>query len=205
MELYLIRHAESEMNARKHIISGRSNETPLTDVGRRQAELLGRRFKQSNSRFDDIYTSTAVRTRDTARIAMKYAEFSLDRLLETPEILELDQGDWVGCIRKDTYTSEVLAEMQRDPWNFSAPNGESQKDVELRMMDWIERIAVQYSAQSTIAVFTHGVAIKCLLRGILDFPPHLTYHINIDNTSITRIQYDTKWNLLAINDTMHFL
>ena len=50
------------------------------------------------------------------------------------------------------------------------------------------------------------MAIKCLLRGIMDFSSGLTYKINLDNASITRLKYSERgWHLITINDTAHLL
>ena len=45
LDLYFIRHAESLMNNKGHLIGGRSNETPLSERGIYQANLLGQRLK----------------------------------------------------------------------------------------------------------------------------------------------------------------
>lgn len=41
-QVYLIRHAETVMNTKSHLVGGRSSETPLTPTGVSQAERLGR-------------------------------------------------------------------------------------------------------------------------------------------------------------------
>ena len=45
------------------------------------------------------------------------------------ELLELSQGTWEGAGRAECYTPQVLEEIKRDPWNFAAPGGESQKQA----------------------------------------------------------------------------
>lgn len=59
LDIYLIRHAESEMNNNRHLIGGRSNYTQLSQRGIHQANLLGQRLKQSGIVFDNIYSSSA--------------------------------------------------------------------------------------------------------------------------------------------------
>ena len=93
LDLYLIRHAESEMNHEGDLIGGRSNETPLSKKGMRQASLLGKRLKNSGIVWNEIYSSTARRAVETAIGVGEQVEYSLDDIVKTPELLELDQGD----------------------------------------------------------------------------------------------------------------
>lgn len=207
LDIYLIRHAESEMNKYSHLIGGRSNLTPLSQAGVHQARLLGKRLKQSGVVFNDIYSSSANRTKETARTVGLYLGLTLDDVVITPKILELDQGDWEGMPREQIYTPELLNCINDDNWNFTPPNGESQKDVEKRMLKWLkEYVLSRHPDEKTTGIFTHGMAIKCLLRGIMDFSPRLTYKINLDNASITRLKYNERgWHLITINDTAHLL
>jgi probable phosphoglycerate mutase len=59
--VYLIRHAQSEGNTGEDLTTG---DPDLTDVGRLQAERLGRRMKEA--RLDRIYASPLRRTQETA-------------------------------------------------------------------------------------------------------------------------------------------
>ncbi len=82
LELYFIRHGECEMNlAEPAYFGGRSNSSPLTEKGVRQAELLGERFVKENWSFDEIYASPAVRAKDTAVISCSKIGVGLDRII----------------------------------------------------------------------------------------------------------------------------
>ncbi len=39
----------------------------------------------------------------------------------------------------------------------------------------------------SVAIFGHGMAFKCLLRGLLGFQPQHSYKIHLDNTAITEL------------------
>ncbi len=75
------------------------------------------------------------------------------------------------------------------------------------MCAWVkEEILALTGNNLCIAVFGHGMAIKCLLRGIMDFDNGLTYKIRLDNTSITRLKYDKNgWHIECVNDAAHLL
>ncbi|MEO1655290.1 MAG: histidine phosphatase family protein, partial [Bacteroidota bacterium] len=54
------------------------------------------------------------------------------------------------------------------------------------------------------AIFSHGMAIKCLFRKISQANPHLTYRISLDNTSVCHFRYSERgWHLGRINDHAH--
>jgi broad specificity phosphatase PhoE len=203
IDLYLIRHAESEMNTRADIIGGNSSKTPLSHRGEKQAELLGERLKNSGIRFDTLHSSTATRAFETARIAGRKAGFTAEDIIQSDDILEIDQGDWTGKNRTDIYTPNQIEIIEKQNIDFTPPNGESQRMVEQRMHEYIANNCLTRQNQ-TIAVFSHGLAIKCFLRGVMDSDPRLTYKIVIDNTAICRVKYSERgWHLVCVNDVSH--
>ena len=132
LRVFLFRHGQSHANTQSSLISGRQIESPLTDLGERQAQALGRYLARKGlPQFDLCYSSTAVRTKGTAQNALSQLPYdSMKDLIETDRLLEIDMGEWVGRPRETIYTDEVLAQINADPWNFHPPKGESQKQVE---------------------------------------------------------------------------
>ncbi len=206
LDLYLIRHAESEMN-NLPLIGGRSGNSPLSARGNLQAILVGGRLRYESIFFNEVYSSPAVRAVKTAKEACKMIDYPLDKIVQYAELDELSMGDWEGKPRVEIYTPEMLAHINSNNWEFKAPNGESQREVEERMYGWVKECLLSRQDQNlTVGVFSHGMAIKCLLRGIMEFAPKITYKIALDNTSITRLKYTERgWHLMAINDTAHLL
>ncbi|MEM7183670.1 MAG: histidine phosphatase family protein [Spirochaetota bacterium] len=197
----LFRHAECEMNLIYHIfVGGRSNSSPLTPLGIEQATNLGKNLQKQGLRFDKVFSSTAVRTIATATYVGEYLGFSEKDIATSEELLELDQGEWEGMRREKAYTPEILAKINSDAWNFCPPGGESQKIVAERMFGWVQSILTTTSVNSTIAVFSHGVAIKCLLRAIMNFDANITYKIHLDNCALTQLCFHNDlWEIVCIN------
>ena len=158
-ELYLVRHAESEMNViQDEIISGRSNWAELTSKGISQAKNLGKYFLENNFSFDKIYSSPAIRTQQTARYCLEEMK-ELRRPIELDEqILELSQGDWEGKNRASIYQRPDISKiLEKDNWKLIPGDkiyGESQKMVADRMKYWIERISDKHK-DGKILAFTH--------------------------------------------------
>ncbi len=205
LDLYLIRHAESRLNEDGHLIGGRTNHAPLTTRGKEQAILLGQRLADGTVNFNEVYASPAVRTVQTAQIVCGTLDFPLDAIVQRKELQELSQGDWEGKSRDQIYTDAVLKEINRLPGLFRPPNGESQDDVEKRMYAFVQELIAK-GTDITAGIFGHGMAFKCLLRGIMEFNHERTYKIALDNTSITRVKYTPRgWHLLSVNDTGHLI
>jgi len=199
---YLIRHAETEYNANWAVLVWwRSNHLTLTPKWETQAHLLWKYLKENNYTFDKIYSSIAVRALATSKIVCEYIQ-KVDEIMESDKILELAQWDWEWKPRCEMYTPEVFEQIKADNWNFKAPNWESQREVEERMLEFLKENTLNKNEK--IAIFSHGMAIKCLLRWILDSSASMTNKINIDNTSITKLTFNEKWwNVDYINFIPH--
>jgi probable phosphoglycerate mutase len=201
VELYLIRHAECDINlAYNQTIGGRSHHSPLTDRGKLQAAFLRRRFCIENIVFDSVHSSPAIRAHHTAIIGT-----GTDKdIIISPSLQELSQGEWEGKDRAACYTADILQVICSDPLHFRAPGGESQYDVETRMHGYVNEQFDGLPTEHTAALYTHGMAIKCFLRGVLSSSPHMTRMIDINNTAITHVTYHSKqWHIVTINDTAH--
>jgi probable phosphoglycerate mutase len=206
MEAYLIRHGETEQNVDNTLIGGRSNHLPINPKGEEQARKLGERLKRGNVTFDSVYASIALRTLQTATRVCEVMGFPTERIVQSDKIQELSQGDWEGKPRKEVYTEKVMASIRRDPWNFRNASGESQKMAEDRMLAWLNSLLEPPDSkpEHVIAAFTHGLAIRCLLRGLLNFDCRKTYLMETGNTSITKVRFNGKcWVPITINDTAH--
>ncbi len=210
LDIYFIRHGQSELNARKkenHIVCGRSDHIALSHQGISESLILGRRFLMEGLRFDKIYSSIAVRAFNTARISCESSSQSIDDIVRCEELVEISRGRWEGLPSSQIYNPEIIQYLRSFSYRGKAPGGESQAEVEMRMVSWVEKELLPYSNHNLkIAVFSHQFAIKCLLRSILDSSPKMTYKIILDNTSITRLKYDGEgWHVITLNDTSHFI
>ncbi|CAI5971279.1 unnamed protein product [Closterium sp. NIES-64] len=193
-EFYIIRHGEAAHNV-SPLIGGRSHDAPLTALGQQQAKLLGAYLREyAGLRFDAIFSSPIERSKQTAILVCQEIGEVESRIQYSDELQELSQGTWERQPRRTIYQQGVLEQMTAAQPDFRAPGGESQRQVEFRMVEFIN-------------MFSHGTAIRCLLRGLLGSNPHLTQNIGIDNTSITLLKHTPKkgWHLVKTNDTAHLI
>jgi broad specificity phosphatase PhoE len=184
--LYLIRHAESEMNLKPELICGRSNESKLTPKGIKQAALLGRSMLRQAIIPNMVYASPAMRTMQTATVAL--TEMGLRTHPKTSDQLqELSQGDWEGTNRTTTYTDEVMRVLKAEGMDFKAPNGESMRDVGERMYTWSTTTIADAAEreQATVFAFTHRMSILCLAAHLHGWDQTRTYQAVTENVSYT--------------------
>ena len=209
LNLYLFRHAETENNVNKDRVAGQSNSLELSQRGLEQAKLLGIRLKKEKIFFNQVYSSTAVRAKKTSEIVCETIDFPKNKIITSNDLLEISQGDWEGKKRIEVYTPEIIARIKKETWNFKAPNGESQKEVEERAYNWIKKnLLKELNKNLSVAIFGHGLTTKCLIRKIMNSDPRLTYKISIDNCSITQFKYCSEgqhqgWSLIKVNDNSH--
>ena len=175
------------MNTRMGIIGGRSNHTPLSEKGVRQAKALGGWLSVSPISPDVIYVSPAVRALQTADNSLTVANW--DRTpLHDPRIQELAQGIMEGVPRTDAYTPEVLAQIAKKPFDFKFEGGESIAEVMHRMVDFVADITVKHP-DDTVLVYGHGFSIRAL-AGAIDNLPHddVVSGLITPNASLTFIE-----------------
>jgi probable phosphoglycerate mutase len=212
--LYLIRHAQSEVNARENEI-GQPSDTPLTPLGLEQGRLLGERLKKEIGSFDVMYHSGYLRARTTAEIVKEITGYK-PNLIHDHDLREYSAGDWTGKKRKETLTPEVRLSMGYLNHGFTPPNGESLDQVERRASQWLDylmhnketlKVSQEHQKNNTqynIGVFSHGMTIKCLLHYVMGFDKGFTWKVQIDNTSITKLSFgEVGWRLYSINDCGH--
>ena len=209
-EFYFIRHGESESNATPGLAAGTNYDSPLTELGAKQARLLGERLKREGVKFDRVYSSSLDRARKTAR-------YMLDAMGETERdvpavdaLIEQQIAGWRGVPIEEVYTDENRAYMANKGPDFVPPDGEPLRIVQRRVSGWLESEIIfnedlaSVPRDLTIAVVGHGMAHRCLFQYIMGFRDTLLWKLAVDNTSISRFAFDQRgWSVLSVNDASH--
>lgn len=133
-----------------------------------------------------IYTSSYVMSIGTAKYLAKHLELELNIRSELGERVLGHLGD--KRIR-------MVNELQENDFDYKLPGGESLNEVKKRMVHFIREILNQHE-DKTIALFTHNVAITCLLS------EWCTKGFNLDNRLILNYQdeaiIDGAWDGINI-------
>jgi len=146
-------HGTTSDNADK-LCSG-WKEAMLNDLGREQAQKLGDVSRKRNDKFDVMFTSDLKRAVESSNIAFPEMEKIIDNRLR-----ECNYGDLDG-----QHKSLVVYE---EHVNKPFPNGESLKDVEKRMREFVDYLKENYSGES-VAIVAHRapqLALEVISKGI---------------------------------------
>ncbi|KAL6076442.1 Phosphoglycerate mutase [Balamuthia mandrillaris] len=134
LQVWFVRHGQSESNLVGAI--GRNNSSPLTSKGEEQAKKLGKYFKKHNIDFDYVFASVAVRAYDTARLACEAAGITTP-ITQREEIVEIHRGDCEGKTVQEVFVGKALERYRADPGNYRCNGGESELEVEERMVAFV--------------------------------------------------------------------
>ena len=91
-DLYLIRHGEAVANV-EPIIGGMRGDVGLTELGRKQAELLEQRLRAEQLRADQLYVSTLPRALETGEYVARALQLPIQR---DDDLQELRPGEADG-------------------------------------------------------------------------------------------------------------
>nr|XP_043638572.1 uncharacterized protein LOC122609688 [Erigeron canadensis] len=139
-EIYVICHGECHMNLKPDLVAGRCPEAALTPNGKRQSRALAVFLKSQGIRFNAIYTSPLDRARATAIPVCQEMNFPENKIQTADALNDMSQGSWEGCRHSDVYTPSILSVMERLQPDFCAPCGETLRQVEFRMMEFLNGI-----------------------------------------------------------------
>lgn len=171
--LILLRHGQSQWNLENRFTGWR--DVDLTPQGEAEAVNAGRLIKDIH--LDRIYTSTLIRARRTAQLALDEAEAAgADvsdvkngdgwKFIEHDDLRERDYGDLVGLNKAETaekYGDEQV-HLWRRGYEVKPPGGESLADVVARVRPYFEtEIWPHVVAGENVLVAAHGNSLRAVL------------------------------------------
>ncbi len=173
--LYLMRHGQTLFNL-QHKIQGWC-DSPLTELGIKQAKVAGEYFKKNNIKFDKAFSSTSERACDTLEIVTE-GKLDYQRL---KGLKEWNFGKYEG---KDEFLNPPL------PYGefFKLNGGESEIEVKDRMFNTIKDVLDKEDGEVFLMV-SHGGACVQFTR---KFDDTSTVHFTrgFRNCSIFKIEYE---------------
>jgi broad specificity phosphatase PhoE len=188
VRLYLIRHAESVLNATRVV---QPPDTPLSEVGLAQAERIGARLVAAG--IDRIVSSDLTRAIATAE--------AIARHTRAPLVFDADlQERNYGAIRGTPY-----AELTEDIFgpDYVPPEGESWETFHARVDRAWSRVVAAGDAARALAVVTHGLVCWSILSRHVTASGEPCTSMRFGNTSLTILDGPTPWRAALIDCTAH--
>lgn len=206
MNVYFIRHGESEGNKNK---IHQEENIPLSKKGKKQAELIAERLR--GRKIDLVYSSPHLRARQTAEIIAQKLNLNVEHWSELRE--RKNPSELKGLKYSDPRAREIKKIMRknqlRDDWRFS--DEESFSDLLIRARGVEKRLLKQHRGQNILCVSHVKIIFMIVLNMI--FQNKLTpevfwqfyYHSRLTNTGITHLEFtkESGWTLVTWNDVAH--
>ena len=182
--LILVRHGQTTANAEGRLI-GRA-DTPLTELGRAQAEAVARALATSAHPGVRIVSSPLARALETARAIQRTLGAGADIEVDDRWI-ELDYGEYDGAPFAAVPAS--IWDQWRTDAAFAPPGGESLVAVGARVRDACAELAPD-AATSDIVVVSHVSPIKAAVGWALGVGDAISWRLHLDVAAISRIATD---------------
>lgn len=207
-QLYLIRHGQASF--------GSDDYDVLSELGHRQAALLGRHLADCRVKFDAVYAGSMQRQQKTAAEMLQALGDDPARIQTDPDFNEYDanavfQRHLPGIVRKQPELAELAASVGGkrayansqlfrqafrgvlmawldDPAEAS-DDFETALAFERRIQAAVNRIAEAHPGRQRVAVVSSGGVISMCLRWALGLAHEPTVEMNwtICNSSVTRL------------------
>lgn len=221
-EIYFIRHGQASFGA--------ENYDRLSEIGVKQAAILGRHLAGLNIKFDAIYFGQMDRQQKTAKGMMdayRAKELFVPKPVLDERFNEYDSNAvWDaqinGMLKEDP---NLLDELENSPGNnaafqrvfskvvrrwvsgkFDSDGDVVWADFKQQVVDGIQSLIDKEGAGKTVAVFSSGGPICAAVQMAMDLSDLKTIEVSwqVINASVTRFKYGAgQVSLTGFNDITH--
>ncbi|MDD3419287.1 MAG: histidine phosphatase family protein [Candidatus Gastranaerophilales bacterium] len=193
-KIIFIRHGATSFSEENRLYDS-DDYPPLNELGKEETEKITKWLKQTCPNVDKIYTSSALRSIQSARmIAKNYKqEFEVIEQLQ-----ERKSGIWGGLTYGQIQQKypDLFAQYKKDPTSFVLEGAESRADINKRVGKIIGEI-IKDNPYKTIFVITHAGVVQSAISSALRIEPIHQNKIYIPTGSATQISYFNDWASLV--------
>jgi broad specificity phosphatase PhoE len=220
--LYVIRHAQASF--------GSENYDELSDLGTRQASILGEHLADEGPAFDRVYCGAMKRQQATAHVILSHIEkrgapagphlATEFNECDPPSIIRMQVPE---MIREAPSIYEDLQRIYTDPWSLNRvfewamtrwasgrcdlPGVETWEEFITRVRDGVTRVMSESGPQGNVLVLTSGGAISAVMQmaeGLSD-EDTICLALGIHNASVSAFTWDRRTLKLSFfNSIRHF-
>jgi probable phosphoglycerate mutase len=183
-QIYLLRHAESEANA-KGILAGRDYSVNLTAKGFKDSRKIKSRLAKID--FTRVYSSPITRCVQTVTPYLD-SDPRIEITL-TESLIEMDYGAWSGKKLSSLSKKKEWFLIQDRPGEFTFPYGESFQEMRRRVKSFLNSLI---DMDGPILIVSHGDIIKMALTITLDLPLNKFQNFVVAPASISIIDYSQR-------------
>lgn len=183
--IYVLRHGQTNWNAEWRMQG--HTDIPLNDKGRTQAAKNGRVLATliRDPYAFDFVSSPLSRATETMEILRREIGADPKSYRTDPRLREINLGDWEGHVASELLRNfpELMAQRNRDPWNFLAPGegAESYAMLSARVLHWLGDVG------RDAVVTAHGGVVRCLRKHLLGLDDRATFEHEVPQDRVLRI------------------
>jgi 2,3-bisphosphoglycerate-dependent phosphoglycerate mutase len=232
MQLYFIRHAQSANNKlydETGAWDGRDSDPELTELGQRQAQYLAEHLACTNGEshprdfinrrgfgLTHLYTSLMVRAIATASCIAAALNLPLAAWEDLHEgggifVIDSDTGEHIGQPGKTRselaarFPQLILAQAVGDDGWWNRPHEPAVQQA-YRAKRFVRELFERHGAAADrVAVVSHGGFYNSVLAELLDIQADSGFWFSINNTGITRFNFETEGVGLAYANRLEHL
>ncbi|WP_105616331.1 histidine phosphatase family protein [Vallitalea okinawensis] len=203
-EIILIQHCQSEHHINN--LSGGWTDTPLTDLGRNQADLVGKALKEKiDSKEYTLISSDLLRASQTAEIVGQHLNLKVKTEFDLREI-----NTGIAAWKTKDWVSENAAPMLEGSFDIdhrAFEEGETSRELYIRIVKCMERI--YHKNEKNLVIVTHGCALSYIIGWWLKFTPEMfkeaIFTASPASISILRSSRYNQNALCLLNDRSHLM
>ena len=219
MKLILIRHGQSEWNA-KNLFTGWI-DINLSEKGKKEAKRAGELLKEANLYPNICYTSYLKRAIHTAQIALNILEWEHIDVIRNYRLNERHYGNWQGKNKdevKAEYGEELFMAVRRgydtppppieptdddyekrlpkdDKYDY-IPKSESLKDTRKRVIEYFfEEIFPSLLVYENVMIAAHGNSLRALIMFLEKIEPKDIAKIEVPTGVPIVYELDSELNI----------
>jgi len=193
-KIIFIRHG-STIYTEQNRLYDMDDYPPVNEMGKMEMEKISKWLESSCPDFDIIYTSSALRSIQSARIIAKHFKTDFEII---DDLYERRSGIWGGLTFdqiREKYP-EMYETYQINPCSFCPEGGESTIEVNKRV-DRVIKELIEKNHKKRIVVISHAGVIQSAVSLALTVSPRNQTRIYVPTGSATQINYYEKWESMV--------
>jgi broad specificity phosphatase PhoE len=198
--LYLIRHGETDDNARG--VSQGRRDVPLNARGRAEAAAVAAWFE--GRPLTQLVSSPSSRARDVAEAVGTPRGLTP---IEDERLAEFDQGELDGLSlaqMRERYADFLKRWRNDDPTGLRMPGGETFGEVQRRVVSACEELAAA-NPDGAVAVVSHNFTLRAALCHALEVPlsNFRRFRTDLASVSVVTVESGEWWRVEGLNEQCH--
>lgn len=187
--LLLMRHAKARPGPhQEHGELFSTGDEPLSKLGRQQAHRMGELIGREAPGIDALYTSPAIRCRETAQLVAEHLPEDLE-LVEREDLIEVPYAGPGADYHEILQTIVDTARRLRDEEDPDLPTGVSWQEATGRFADELATIVEEHENPLVVA---HGAQNRAWLTTLLDMPAHHLFFLEQDHACLNIVAYGQR-------------